>query len=123
MNKLGITSFQRIQNIEYNLFNTKYHMIDEIYTFDEEEIFNIKYLEKLHLFLFNDIYDMKYCKIREEIPKEEVNKKLEELKYLLIAKEIEKIKTIIYEIWEYQIFYDGNTRTLLRFQMRKLMLL
>jgi fido (protein-threonine AMPylation protein) len=117
-NKLGIIDEKQLKIIEYYLFNIKYHIIDESYTFNEEEIFNIKYLEKIHLFLFSDVYHKNDCKIRAELSKEiieKINNKLQEFKSLLYTEEIEQIKSILYEIWEQQIFYDGNTRTILSF--------
>lgn len=114
-NKLGIVNPNKIKEIEYYLFNIKYHIIDETYTFNEEDAFNTKYLEKIHLFLFSDIYDIEDCKIRKEISQDKINKKLKELKQQLYEDDVEQIKNIIYTIWEYQIFPDGNTRTILCF--------
>lgn len=117
-NKLGIIDPKQLKIIEYYLFNIKYHIIDESYTFNEEDIFNIKYLEKIHLFLFSDVYHKKDCKIRTELSQEsidKINKKFLEFKSLLHTEEIEQIKSVLYEIWEQQIFYDGNTRTILSF--------
>lgn len=117
-NKIGIIDIKQLKIIEYYLFNIKYHIIDESYTFNEEDIFNIKYLEKIHLFLFSDVYHKKDCKIRKELSQEsidKINKKLLKFKYLLHTEETEQIKSVLYEIWEQQIFYDGNTRTILSF--------
>lgn len=113
---LGITNAEKIKKIEYYLYNIKYHIIDEEYTFNEENIFNIKYLEKIHIFLFHDLYSIEECKIKESISesiKKELNEKLEILRNMLYESNIEKMSDIIYYIWEKQIFYDGNTRTLL----------
>ena len=56
-NKIGITDEEILRNIEYKLTNFKHKLIDESYLFNEETIFSLKYLEKLHIFLFSDIYE------------------------------------------------------------------
>ena len=66
-NKLGIKNVNDMINIEYYLFNIKYHIINSNYNFNEEEIFDIKYLEKIHIFLFSDIYPKEICTIRKAI--------------------------------------------------------
>lgn len=117
-NKLGIKDIYLIKKIEYYLFNIKYHIIHADYTFKETDIFDSNYLEKIHIFLFNDIYDIDKCKIRKSVPKEDidfVNEKLKELENLLQEENYKKIRTNIYDIWERQLFYDGNTRTILCF--------
>ena len=117
-NKLGIKDIYLIKKIEYYLFNIKYHIINANYTFNETDIFDSNYLEKIHIFLFSDIYDMDKCKIRKSVPKEDidfVNEKLKELENLLQEENYKKIRTNIYDIWERQLFYDGNTRTILCF--------
>lgn len=115
-NKLGITNENELKNIEYYLFNIKYHLINENYTFNTNSLFDIDYLEKLHIFLFSDIYDLKYCKIRNDKQiKEEVNIILKEIKEMLSFNDTNQLPNEIYKLWEYQIFLDGNTRTILCF--------
>ena len=117
-NKLGINNTNRIREIEYYIFNIKYSLIDENYTFNVDSIFTLKYLECLHDFLFGDIYDKNICKIRQNIKDkeiEEINILLNKIKDCVYNNDINKLKDIIYKIWEKQIFYDGNTRTLLCF--------
>lgn len=117
-NKLGIKNYNEIKKIEYYLFNIKYHIINANYTFKETEIFNINYLEKIHIFLFSDLYEIEKCKIRKVISENDIsliNKKLLEIKESLLNEDYQKIQINIYDIWERQIFYDGNTRTLLCF--------
>lgn len=117
-NKLGLTNSNKIKKIEYYLFNIKYHIIDENYTFNEEDLFSTDYLEKIHIFLFNDIYELEDCKIRKQISdkqKQEINKLLKLIQKKLLNEDYEGIKEIIYSIWYQQIFYDGNTRTILCF--------
>ena len=60
-NKIGITDEGILRNIEYKLTNFKHKLIDESYLFNEETIFSLKYLEKLHIFLFSDIYEEDDC--------------------------------------------------------------
>ena len=112
-NNLGIMNSQTLKEIEYYLFNIKYHIIDENYTFNEEDMFNAKYLEKIHLFLFNDIYALDDCKIKKDAELEEINRGLKGIKYMLYNNDTKNLKEEIRKIWEQQIFYDGNTRTLL----------
>ena len=100
-NKLGIKDIYLIKKIEYYLFNIKYHIINANYTFNETDIFDSNYLEKIHIFLFSDIYDMDKCKIRKSVPKEDidfVNEKLKELENLLQEENYKKIRTNIYDI-------------------------
>lgn len=115
-NNLGFNNSEKIKEIEYYLFNTKYHLIDETFTFNETDLFNTKYLEKIHLFLFSDVYPIELCKIRENVSENtinEINYELKKLKEMLIYEDTTGIKDMIYKIWEYQIFHDGNTRTIL----------
>ena len=89
-NKLGIYNQKELEYIEYNIFNVKYHLIDESFTFNSSDLFNTEYLEKLHIFLFNDIYNNEYCKIRNnEQLIELANKLLKEIKEMLLYNDIE----------------------------------
>ena len=115
-NNLGLTNIKQIKEIEYYLFNIKYHIIDETFTFNETDLFNTSYLEKIHLFLFSDIYSVDDCKIRKNVSEKiinEINNELKKLKEMLIYEDTIGVKDMIYKIWEYQIFHDGNTRTIL----------
>ena len=113
-NKLGIYNQKELEYIEYNIFNVKYHLIDESFTFNSSDLFNTEYLEKLHIFLFNDIYNNEYCKIRNNEQLIELeNKLLKEIKEMLLYNDIEYLSDKIFKLWEYQLFYDGNTRTIL----------
>lgn len=117
-NKLGIKNVNDMINIEYYLFNIKYHIINSNYNFNEEEIFDIKYLEKIHIFLFSDIYPQEICTIRKAISEENLNyikEKIQELKISVECLDYKLIRKNIYDIWERQMFRDGNTRTLLCF--------
>ena len=68
-NKLGIKDNFILRELEYYLFNVKYHLVDEYINFNLNNFFSIEYLEKMHLFLFEEIYDEKYCKVKENISK------------------------------------------------------
>ena len=117
-NKLGLKKTSQIIKIEYYIFNIKYHLINSDYTFNEPDEFSIKFLEKIHIFLFNDIYELDECKIRKTIEPKSlnfVNLKLKELKEAVENEDYETIRKNIYDIWERQIFCDGNTRTILCF--------
>lgn len=117
-NNLGINDNNSLKDIEYKITNLKYKMIDENFTFNEETIFSINYLEKIHIFLFGDIYPDKYCKIRKEVShntRERINKILEKMNLLYQDFNSKVFSDLLYKIWQEQIFYDGNTRTLLSF--------
>ena len=111
-NKLGIYYYRQLEEIEYYLFNTKYHLIDESFTFNCETLFDVEYLKRLHIFLFGDIYGEENCKIKESLI-EEANKILKEIKEMLEFNDTEHLRKQIYQLWEYQLFIDGNTRTIL----------
>lgn len=113
-NILGIYNRKELQEIEYYLFNTKYHLINESFTFNAEGLFTLDYLEKIHIFLFSDVYGIDNCKLNiKEDTQKEVMKLLEEIKEMLDFNDNEKLADTIYKLWEYQIFLDGNTRTIL----------
>lgn len=57
-NKLGIIDIEELKKIEYKVTNFKHKLINEFYSFNEETIFSLDYLEKLHIFLLM-IYMMK----------------------------------------------------------------
>lgn len=117
-NKLGISNQEELKKIELALTNEKYKLINEFYTFNEETIFSVDFLEKLHIFLFNDIYDLEYCKIKESLSSEkrkEINEILKKLNLLYLKFNIDVFCKLIYDLWRIQMFYDGNTRTILSF--------
>ena len=70
---------EELKKIEYKIINFKHKLINEFYSFNEETIFSLDYLEKLHIFLFSDLYDENNCKIRENVnikTREKLNEKL-----------------------------------------------
>ena len=82
-NKLGITNNEEIRRVEYALTNFKHKLLNETFLFNEDTIFSISYLEKLHLYLFQDIYGEDFCKIRNTLSDEcliSVQKTLSEIK-------------------------------------------
>ena len=117
-NKIGITDEEILRNIEYKLTNFKHKLIDETYLFNEETIFSLEYLEKLHIFLFCDIYEEDDCKIRNsisELTRKKLQMLLDKIKTLTYDMNKEELANCIYDIWKEQIFLDGNTRTLRAF--------
>lgn len=117
-NKLGIIDEKNLKIIEYKITNFKHKLINEFYSFNEETIFSLNYLEKLHIFLFSDLYDENDCKIKENInekTREKLNEKLNQMHFLTFEMDKEKLASLIYDIWKEQIFLDGNTRTLRAF--------
>lgn len=117
-NKLGIIDIEELKKIEYKITNFKHKLINEFYSFNEETIFSLDYLEKLHIFLFNDLYDENNCKIRENVnikTREKLNEKLKQMQFLTYEMDKEKLANLVYDIWKEQIFLDGNTRTLRSF--------
>lgn len=120
-NKLGISDDIQLKNLEYKVTNFKHRLIDEYFSFNEDSIFSLNYLEKLHIFLFSDLYDEEDCKIKSTVSqdsKEKVKCELDKLKTLAYDRNNinqESISNCIYNIWEEQIFLDGNTRTLRAF--------
>ena len=117
-NNLGIYGEFEIREMEYKLFNLKYHLVNQEFTFKENDIFSINYLEKLHIFLFSDMYGEEKTKVKDTLDEEtrnEVNKLLQKLRDCSTFYDPKTFSEIIYNIWQYQIFYDGNTRTLLCF--------
>ena len=111
-NKLGIYYPGQLKEIEYYLFNTKYHIIDESFTFNCDDLFDVEYLKRLHIFLFGDVYGEENCTIKESLI-EDANKILKEIKEMLEFNDTEYLGQQICQLWECQIFVDGNTRTIL----------
>ena len=108
-NKLGIIDIEELKKIEYKITNFKHKLINEFYSFNEETIFSLDYLEKLH---------ENNCKIRENVnikTREKLNEKLKQMQFLTYEMDKEKLANLVYDIWKEQIFLDGNTRTLRSF--------
>ena len=117
-NKLGITNNEEIRRIEYTLTNFKHKLINETFLFNEDTIFSISYLEKLHFYLFQDIYGEEICKRRNALSDEcliNIQKTLNEIKKDLLSSDLSKLSNDIFALWSYQMFLDGNTRTIRAF--------
>lgn len=117
-NKIGINNEDELRMIEYKISNFKHRLINENFLFNEETIFSIEYLEKLHRFLFGDIYYDCDCKVKESISetiKIKIQEILNKIHLLVFDMNKEDLANCIYDIWNEQIFYDGNTRTLRAF--------
>lgn len=107
-NKLGIIDIEELKKIEYKIINFKHKLINEFYSFNEETIFSLDYLEKLHIFLFSDLYDENNCKIRENVnikTREKLNEKLKQMQFLTYEMDKEKLANLVYDIWKEQIFW------------------
>lgn len=111
-NKLGLNEF-KIIDVEKKIINLKLNVIDEYFTFNENE-FNFNYLEKLNKFLFSDIYEC--IEVNDEV-KNIINKYLGIITDLLMEdkENITSVLDIIKDIWLLQPFVDGNTRTLIAY--------
>ena len=116
-NKLGV-SYTKLIQIETEIVNLKLNLLDEYFTFNEN-IFSLKYLRKLHKFLFSDLYENIDVETRElnDIEKDYIRDILISLENICIKEpiEIDKILQIILKLWNFQIFKDGNTRTMLAY--------
>lgn len=114
-NNLGIRNLSQLKEIEYYLFNTKYHLIDDSFTFGETSLFTTDYLEKMHFFLFNDIYGKEMCEISNKQGIKEANEILANIEEMISYRDMELVGDEIYKLWSLQLFRDGNTRTILCF--------
>ena len=116
-NKLGV-SYTKLIQIETEIVNLKLNLLDEYFTFNEN-IFSLKYLRKLHKFLFSDLYENIDVETRElnDIEKDYIRDILISLENICIKEpiEIDKILQMILKLWDFQIFKDGNTRTMLAY--------
>lgn len=116
-NKIGINEY-RLSDIEKQIVNLKLNILDETFTFNEEE-FNLNYLIKLNKFLFNDFYFENEVGTRniDDIERLFIEKKLKLITNLCISssEDIEKILVLVTEIWNIQPFIVGNTRTMIAF--------
>ena len=118
VNKLGIIDYIELKRVEYVLTNFKYRMMDINFMFNESSIFSIDYLEKIHIYLFQDIYDEEFCKIKDNISVETlayIQNTLYKIKEDVMNLDIVSLSNDIYTLWEYQMFVDGNTRTIRAF--------
>ena len=69
-NKLGITDPLEIKRIEYDISNFKHKLLNESFLFNEDSVFTIAYLEKIHTFLFQDLFDENFCRVKDNLSDE-----------------------------------------------------
>ena len=116
-NKLGISNFQ-MDTIEKEIVQKKLEVLDEWFTFNSSKL-DFDYLKKLHEFLFGDFYYEEDLDTRPMDEQEEqfVNNYLDKIVNICIKTpdDIDSILKIITEIWSFQPFVVGNTRTMLAY--------
>ena len=118
-NKLGITDFNELKRLEDILIRTKLDILNCEITFNKNSL-DLEYLKELHIFLFQDLYYEEDLKIRDVYRECQLNYINEKLKYLnrlaiserIDSKYLEYLAMVFEELWEYQLFCDGNYRTL-----------
>ena len=117
-NKLGITDPLEIKRIEYDISNFKHKLLNESFLFNEDSVFTIAYLEKIHTFLFQDLFDEKFCRVKDNLSDETlayIQNTLYKIKEDVLGNDFQSLANDIYTLWEYQMFIDGNTRTIRAF--------
>lgn len=115
-NKLGITDFSKLESIENQLVKSKLDILDHTIMFDQPR-FDVVYLQKLHNFLFNDLYyeeDLAIRSVYTPNTLKQIDAVLLQMNEKGIHQDIEcgELSTAIQCLWELQLFHDGNTRTL-----------
>ena len=117
MNKLGITE-NRLTDIEKQIVNLKLNLIDEYFTFNQENL-DFNYLKQLHNFLFYDFYYEEEFGARKFDENEEkiIDSYFDQINYICIYQKenIKDILKLVKEIWHLQPFEVGNTRTLIAY--------
>lgn len=117
-NKLGITDPLEIKRIEYDISNFKHKLLNESFLFNEDSVFTIAYLEKIHTFLFQDLFDENFCRVKDNLSDETlayIQNTLYKIKEDVLGNDFQSLANDIYTLWEYQMFIDGNTRTIRAF--------
>lgn len=116
-NKIGVNEYKLLE-IEREIVNIKLNLIDEYFTFNEEN-FNFEYLKKLNDFLFSDFYYKEELGTRKMTKEEEnlIEFYLRKIIYISInnCKDKQQILKLIQNIWHLQPFTVGNTRTLIAY--------
>lgn len=118
-NKLGVRNYEHLAQVEKEIVSTKIKLLDDRITFNIDEL-NLEFLVRIHKFLFGDIYDEEYTTTRQVTNKElkDLNNIFTQLMKLGIVGEnidLQLLESLFVKLWYYQLFYDGNTRTLLAF--------
>ena len=112
-NKLGITDPLEIKRIEYDISNFKHKLLNESFLFNEDSVFTIAYLEKIHTFLFQDLFDENFCRVKDNLSDETlayIQNTLYKIKEDVLGNDFQSLANDIYILWEYQ-----NTRTIRAF--------
>ena len=114
-NKLGLTYYKML-DVERKLVNYKLNLLDETYTFNGD-IFSIDYLIKLNEFLFSDIHPDEFVRLRElnSIDRDYIKCLLNKVKSSAESNNIKELIDTVEEIWYYQPFIVGNTRTIIAY--------
>lgn len=118
-NKLGVRSYEQLAQIEKEIISVKVKLLDDKITFNMDDL-NLEFLVRVHKFLFSDIYEDKYLKIRKMSEEEykEIDlifKQLIRLGVYGAEINLKLLESLFIKLWKYQLFYDGNTRTILAF--------
>ena len=122
-NKLGILNINQLKEVEKEIIAIKIKLLDERITFNMSDL-NLDFLIKIHQFLFCDIYydddiQTRYLDKEDLIKIEKIFKLLVDIGVSSLwdngSLDLDMIQDLFIELWEMQIFCDGNTRTLLAF--------
>lgn len=118
-NKLGITDFAKLEKIEKSLVKYKLDILDSDFTFEQDN-YGVDYLQQLHNFLFGDLYyeeDLSFRSNYTSEQLEQVDTVLKQLGIRSMNQEIgcEELSIFFQDLWEAQLFHDGNARTLWAF--------
>lgn len=116
INRLQITSPIILNQQETKIIKDKFAMLNKSLLFGEQTL-ELSYLQKLHLFLFEDIYYPSELSIRSEYSKKDllnINGMLQNIIFLAEEKNLDicYLKEVMYNLWSFQLFGDGNNRTL-----------
>lgn len=117
-NKLGVSEFALI-DIEKKIINLKLNLLDYTYTFNKST-YDLEYLIRLHEYLFSEFYEKEDLGTRDldDFEIQTINFKLNNITSLCIENDcnnIDKITSLIEEIWHLQPFIVGNTRTMIAY--------
>lgn len=114
-NKLGLCDY-KLMYVERDMINFKLNMLDETYTFNCD-LFSLDYIINLNKFLFQDIYDDRFCGFIaiNEIERDYLQSVLKELEISSKNGDVDSVLSLIKLIWHYQPLIMGNTRTLIAY--------
>lgn len=114
-NKLGITDFFKLEELENKIVQMKLNQLDYLYSFNQDS-YNFEYIEKLHNYLFEDIYYPEDIKVRSNYSSRDIQVLDKALAYFYGRLTLEEVtpcqfSDFFYQLWDLQLFPDGNTRT------------